>query len=162
MVRSVWNGPFVDGHLIKKETFSEKNSFKSDVVWDLAYLLNKKDCPLIYGREFKIENNPKSPEQIINKLIQIGVSPNSALVDITNYITYDLGRPLHVFDSDKIDGDLVVKISSKGEKITALNDKTYELNDSTTIISDDSKVLSIAGIIGGTKTGAKKKTKNIL
>ena len=121
----------------------------------------KDKCIVFFGRFLKGVRNIESPKWLKERLISIGLKPISALVDITNYITYDLGRPLHVFDSDKIDGDLVVKISSKGEKITALNDKTYELNDSTTIISDDSKVLSIAGIIGGTETGAQIETKNI-
>ena len=79
------------------------------MVWDLSNLSNKKDCPLIIGREFKIESNPESPSNFSNKLIQIGVNPNSALVDITNYILFDIGRPLHVFDLDKIEGNLKVR-----------------------------------------------------
>ena len=63
------------------------------ILADLSNLLNKKDCPLIIGREFKIKNNPSSTSNIINKLLQIGIKPNSALVDITNFILFDLGRP---------------------------------------------------------------------
>ena len=147
--------------LIKKETFSEKNSFKSDVVWDLAYLLNKKDCPLIYGREFKIENNPKSPEQIINKLIQIGVSPNSALVDITNYILYDLGRPLHVFDLEKIEGNLKVRRANNEEVFLGLDNKTYYLTTKDLVIADDKKIVSLAGIMGSANSCVDANTKKV-
>ena len=83
--------------LIKKKYIHEEKMFNSNIKWDLSNLLNKKDCPLIIGREFKIKNNPSSPLDIINKLLQIGIKPNSALVDITNFILFDLGRPLTCF-----------------------------------------------------------------
>ncbi len=122
---------------------------------------SKDDCFVFYGRYLKSIKNTESPKWLKNRLISIGLKPISALVDITNYITFDLGRPLHVFDADKINGNLLVKSSLKGEKILALNDKVYNLDDCTTIIADEKKPLSIAGIIGGKESGAEIVTQNI-
>ncbi len=147
--------------LIHKKFSNEKISFKSEIKWDLSHLQNKKDCPLIVGREFKIENNPKSPSYIINKLIQVGVNPNSALVDTTNYILYDTGRPLHVFDLDKIQGNLKVRRAYNEEVFTGLDNKTYILTDKDLVIADEKKAVSLAGIMGSSNSCVDHNTKRV-
>ncbi|MAR79427.1 MAG: phenylalanine--tRNA ligase subunit beta [Rhodospirillaceae bacterium] len=121
----------------------------------------KDDCFVFFGRYLKNVKNVESPKWLRNRLISIGLKPISALVDITNYITFDLARPLHVFDAKKINGDLAVKNSLKDEKILALNDKIYNLDSCTTIIADEKAPVSIAGIIGGKESGAAIETQDI-
>ena len=84
------------------------------------------------------------------------------MVDITNFITTDYCRPLHVFDYDKIKGDLIIRHSKKGEKVFGLDDESYELDDGMIVICDDSGVISLAGILGGKRTACDENTKNVL
>ena len=98
-----------------REINNSTGDFESSTKWDLSGLHEAHECPLIMGREFRIEKNGKSPFYLRNRLLQIDVTPNSALVDITNYILFDLGRPLHVFDLEKIKGDLKVRRAKRRE-----------------------------------------------
>src|SRR5207245_9717000 len=91
----------------------------------------------------------------------IGLRPISALVDITNFITYDLNRPLHAFDIARIDGDLVVREARPGESLMALNGRAYELDGTMTVIADDAEVLSLGGVIGGESTGCTAETTEV-
>jgi phenylalanyl-tRNA synthetase beta chain len=91
----------------------------------------------------------------------IGLRPISALVDITNFLTFDLDRPLHVFDADKLQGNLVVRDALPGEFLVALNGKSYALDDEMTAIADQSGVQSLGGVIGGEKTGCNEGTRNV-
>ena len=96
------------------------------------------------------------------RLIAIGQRPISALVDITNYVMFDLNRPLHAYDGEKISGDkLEVRFPSKGEKITALNEKEYCLSQDDLIISDEKGADDLAGIMGGLRTGVSDETKEM-
>ena len=95
-----------------------------------------------------VKNGP-SPEWLQRRLAAIGLRPINALVDITNFITYDRGRPLHVFDAAKVKGDLVVRRARPGETLLALDGKTYALDDTMCVIADESGVESLAGIMGG-------------
>ncbi len=106
--------------------------------------------------------NIESPQWLKNKLISIGQKPISAIVDITNYVMFDINRPLHAYDSDKIENRIVVRNSKSGEEFTALDNKSYKLEDGMCVISDDKGVLGLGGIIGGTRTGTEFDTKNIL
>ncbi|GGD04375.1 phenylalanine--tRNA ligase subunit beta [Aureimonas glaciei] len=106
--------------------------------------------------------NGKSPEWMQKRLIAIGLRPISALVDITNYLTFDCGRPLHVFDAQKVTGDLVVRSARAGEEILALDGKTYALQPGMAVISDDKGVESIAGIMGGEASGCDASTTEVL
>ncbi|MCP5088353.1 MAG: phenylalanine--tRNA ligase subunit beta, partial [Rhodobacteraceae bacterium] len=108
-----------------------------------------------------VKNQP-SPKWMQQRLLAIGLRPISALVDITNYVTFDLGRPLHVFDADKVAGDLVVRRARSGEQVTALDGKTYKLNPENCVISDDDGVESLAGVIGGEASGCSDDTVNVL
>ena len=96
----------------------------------------EKACPLFVGRIIRGVRNGPSPSWLRNRLKAIGLRPISALVDITNYLTFDLCRPLHVFDAGKLDGDLVLRFARPGEELHALDGKTYRLDDGMTVIAD--------------------------
>lgn len=113
------------------------------------------------GRLIKGVKNGPSPEWLQNRLKAIGLRPISALVDITNYFCIGMSRPLHVFDADKLTGNIHVRLSKKGETLDALNDKSYELQDGMIAVCDDSGVLGLGGIVGGTKTGCEDTTTNV-
>jgi phenylalanyl-tRNA synthetase beta chain len=106
--------------------------------------------------------NIESPDWLKKKIISLGQKPISAIVDITNYVMFDLNRPLHVYDADKIDKGIIVRNSKKGEKFKALDEKDYNLEDSMCVITDASGVLGLGGIIGGTRSGTELTTKNVL
>jgi phenylalanyl-tRNA synthetase beta chain len=106
--------------------------------------------------------NIESPDWLKEKIISIGQKPISAIVDITNYVMFDLNRPLHAYDVDKIDKGIIVRNSKKNETFTALDNKEYKLDDGMCVISDASGVLGLGGIIGGTRSGTELDTKNVL
>lgn len=108
-----------------------------------------------------VKNGP-SPEWLQRKLKAIGSKPINALVDVTNYLTYDRGRPLHVFDAAKVKGDLVVRRGRAGESLTALDGKTYQLDETMCVIADDGGVESLAGVMGGLSTGCDETTTDVL
>ena len=118
-------------------------------------------CPLFTGRLIRGVTNGPSPEWMQARLRAIGLRPISALVDITNYVTFDLNRPLHVFDADKVAGDLRVHWAKGGETITALDDKSYTFAPGMMAISDDNGPESIGGIMGGAGTGVTGETVNV-
>ena len=149
------------GTLKPMPTADIKGGFKSgiDVVIDGDVMEN--GCPLFTGRLIKGVKNGPSPAWLQARLRAIGLRPISTLVDITNLFTYDLNRPLHVFDADKVAGNLRVHFAEGGEKITALDEKEYTLAPGIMAISDDSGVESIAGIMGGLSTGCTDETVNV-
>ncbi len=106
--------------------------------------------------------NKESPQWLKEKIVSIGQKPISAIVDITNYVMLDLNRPLHAYDADKIDKEIIVRNSKKGETFEALDNKEYKLDDDMCVISDKSGVLGLGGIIGGTRSGTEINTKNVL
>jgi phenylalanyl-tRNA synthetase beta chain len=108
-----------------------------------------------------VKNGP-SPQWLQRRLIAIGLRPINALVDITNFITFDQGRPLHVFDAAKVRGNLTVRRGLAGESLTALDGKTYLLDDSMCVIADDAGPESLAGIMGGEATGCSEATTDVL
>ncbi|WP_417827530.1 phenylalanine--tRNA ligase subunit beta [Thalassospira sp.] len=117
--------------------------------------------PAFYGRYIRGVKNAESPDWLKARLEAIGLRPISALVDITNLVTHDLGRPLHVFDADKLSGDINVRYATNGEKIAALDNKEYELSDTMVVIADQAKALGIGGVIGGEETGCLEETTNV-
>ena len=106
--------------------------------------------------------NKESPEWLKNKIIALGLKPISAVVDITNYVMFDLNRPLHAYDVSKIDKEIIVRNSKDGEEFEALDNKKYKLKNGMCVIADKSSILGLGGIIGGTKTSTELDTKNIL
>lgn len=123
---------------------------------------NSEFCPGFALRLVKGVKNGPSPKWMQQRLLAIGLRPINALVDITNYVTFDRGRPLHVFDADKVHGNLHVRAAKEGEKILGLDGKEYEFNANINIIADDNGPESIAGIMGGEQSGCDENTTNVL
>src|SRR5208282_2854238 len=119
-------------------------------------------CPGFALRLVRGVTNGPSPEWMQKRLRAIGLRPISALVDITNYITFDRGRPLHVFDAAKVSGDLVVRRAKAGEEVLALDGRTYPLDGTMVVIADDKGIESIAGIMGGELSGCDADTCDVL
>jgi phenylalanyl-tRNA synthetase beta chain len=119
-------------------------------------------CPAFALRLVRGVKNGPSPEWLQQRLTAIGLRPINALVDITNFMTYDRARPLHVFDAAKVRGDLTVRRGRPGETLVALDGKTYTLDDSVCVIADADGVESLAGIMGGEKTGCSEATTDVL
>ena len=106
--------------------------------------------------------NQESPEWLKEKIISLGLKPISAVVDITNYVMLDLNRPLHAYDADKIDKEIIVRNSKSEESFEALDGKKYKLKNNMCIIADKTGPLGLGGIIGGFRSGTELQTKNIL
>ncbi len=119
-------------------------------------------CPLFGLRLVRGVKNGPSPEWMRRRLTAIGLRPINALVDITNYVTFDRGRPLHVFDAAKVKGALTVRRARDGEEIVALDGRTYRLDDNAIVIADEAGVESIAGIMGGEHSGCDEGTTDVL
>ena len=119
-------------------------------------------CPAFALRLVRGVNNGSSPAWMQKRLRAIGLRSINALVDITNYVTFDRGRPLHVFDAAKVKGALHVRRARAGESVLALDGKTYALDDSVVVIADDDSVESIAGVMGGEHSGCDENTKDVL
>ena len=119
-------------------------------------------CPAFALRLVRGVKNGPSPDWLQRRLIAIGLRPINALVDITNFITYDRGRPLHVFDAAKVHGNLTVRRARDGESLVALDGKRYTLDDTICVIADEQGVESLAGIMGGEATGCSETTTDVL
>ena len=119
-------------------------------------------CPVFCTRMIRGVRNGPSPAWLQDQLRAIGLRPISFLVDVTNWFTYDLNRPLHVFDADVVRGDLRVHRAAGGETITALDDKDYTLPEGAMVISDGSGPESIAGLMGGAHSGVTDATVNVI
>lgn len=121
------------------------------------------ECPTYTGRYIKgVNNHVETPKWMKDRLNAIGIHSISPLVDITNYLNYDLARPLHVFDADKLKGDLTIRMAKNGEKFVALNEKEYELADFALGICDEEGVQCLGGIMGGLEKGCSADTVNVL
>jgi phenylalanyl-tRNA synthetase beta chain len=119
-------------------------------------------CPAFALRLVRGVKNGPSSDSLQKRLMAIGLRPINALVDITNFITFDRGRPLHVFDAAKVKGNLTVRRARSGETLLALDDKTYTLDDTMCVIADDAGVESLAGIMGGEASGCSETTTDVL
>ena len=138
-----------------------KQSFKQPI--KISITKEKNQGCLNFGACYiKNIQNKESPEWLKEKIISLGIKPISAVVDITNYVMFDLNRPLHAYDADKIDKEIVVRNSKSGETFTALDGKNYKLGNNMCVISDKTGALGLGGIIGGTRSGTEFDTKNIL
>ncbi|NLH79907.1 MAG: phenylalanine--tRNA ligase subunit beta [Phyllobacteriaceae bacterium] len=118
-------------------------------------------CPVFHGRHVRGVKNGPAPEWMQRRLKAIGLRPISALVDMTNYVSVDLGRPLHVFDAAKLVGNIHARYAVKGESLLALDGKTYALDERMCVIADDSGPLGLGGIMGGETTGCSDDTTDV-
>lgn len=135
-------------------------AFKSDV--KLSNEATEIGAPFFTLREIRGVKNGASPKWMQDRLTAVGLRPISALVDVTNYFNITFGRPLHVFDADKVKGQITVRSARDGEKLTALDGKEYALSDGMVVIADENGVESIAGIMGGEASGCEESTTRVL
>ncbi len=137
-------------------------TFKSPIKWTHGYEAKPDSpCPLVVGRYFRGVKNGPSPDWLQRRLKAIGLRPISALVDITNLVTFDLNRPLHVFDAKKLAGDLVMRQAREGETILALDGKIYTLDPAVSVIADSEGAHGIGGVMGGEDTGVREDTTDV-
>ncbi|MDR3374801.1 MAG: phenylalanine--tRNA ligase subunit beta, partial [Ancalomicrobiaceae bacterium] len=118
-------------------------------------------CAAFHGRYIRGVNNGHSPDWLQKRLRAVGLRPISALVDMTNYISLDRGRPLHVFDAAKLQGPIHARMARAGETLLALDGKSYALDEKTCIIADESGPLGIGGVMGGMATGCTEATTDV-
>ncbi|MDO6521978.1 phenylalanine--tRNA ligase subunit beta [Shimia thalassica] len=149
------------GTMKPAKTVSVEGTFPSPISVTIDEDTLEKGCHVFAGRLIKGVKNGPSPEWLQDRLRAIGLRPISALVDITNFFTFDRNRPLHVFDADKVKGNLRVHRAKGGETLVGLDEKEYTFSDGQVVISDDENIESIAGIMGGLATGCTEETTNV-
>ena len=119
-------------------------------------------CPRYIGRVIRGVKNTESPEFIKERLAAMGLNPKNALVDITNYVMFELGHPLHAFDRTEVDGDkVIIRFAHPGEKFTVLDGRELELAENSLVIADDKKATALAGIMGGLNSGIQENTQDV-
>lgn len=149
------------GTLKPLNTTPVQGQFPSPIIVKIDADLKAKACPLFAGRVIRGVKNGASPAWMQARLKAIGLRPISALVDITNYFTFGLNRPLHVFDAAKVHGTLRIHAASGGESLLALDGKTYAIQPGQLLISDDNGPESLAGIMGGEASGCTPATTEV-
>jgi len=149
------------GQLKKQPSIKINQKFKQPIKVSIG---KEKDqgCAIFGSVYIRNVQNKESPNWLKNKIISLGLKPISAIVDVTNYVMFDLNRPLHAYDADKINKEIIVRNSKKGESFDALDNKKYTLQNNMCAITDKSGVLGLGGIIGGTRSGSEFSTINIL
>ncbi len=136
-------------------------AFPSPISVSLHEDVKHEACPLFVGRLIRGVKNGPSPAWLQKRLRAIGLRPISALVDVTNFLTYDRARPLHVFDAGKVTGDIHVRLARDGEALEALDGKTYALGPGVTVVADDAGPESLGGIMGGETSGCTEETTDV-
>ena len=162
-VRGIARDLAVAGAGILKNISSKKIKKKGPQNIKVSIVKDKNQGCTVFGScLIKNVTNKESPKWLKDKLISIGQKPISAIVDITNYVMFDLNRPLHAYDADKINKEIIVRNSKKGEIFEALDKTKYTLDENMCVISDKSGILGLGGIIGGKRSSTELNTKNIL
>ncbi len=146
------------GHLKPLDTSPVPGRFDSLIG---VRIEDRSACPLFLARHIRGVRNGPSPEWLRARLEAIGVRPISALVDITNFLTFDINRPLHVFDAGRLDGDLTVRFARADETLLALDGQEYALDPEMTVIADRAAAQSLGGVIGGEVTGCTEATAEV-
>jgi phenylalanyl-tRNA synthetase beta chain len=142
--------------------FAGKGKFASSIKIALKFPKEAAStCPIFAGRYIRGVKNGPSPEWLQKRLRAIGLRPINALVDVTNYVMFDRCRPLHVYDADKLHGDITARLGKKGESFLALDGKTYEADETMCVIADTAAVLGFGGIMGGEPSGCSESTVNV-
>ncbi len=151
------------GVLKNKDILPVEGKFPCPVGVTLDFAEDDKHLAPFFGlRLVKGVKNGPSPHWLQARLREIGLRPINALVDITNFLTFDRARPLHVFDAKKVKGDLVVRRAKKGETLLALDGRTYELDETMVVICDENGPESLAGVMGGEASGCDESTTDVL
>jgi phenylalanyl-tRNA synthetase beta chain len=146
------------GRLKPLDTAPVPGRFRSPIGVEIE---DRRACPLFLGRHLRGVKNGPSPDWLRRRLEAIGLRPISALVDITNFLTFDVNRPLHVFDASRLSGDLIVRLAHDGETLHALNGQEYALDPEVTVIADHNGAQSLGGVIGGEATGCTEATTEV-
>jgi phenylalanyl-tRNA synthetase beta chain len=150
------------GKFIENTPKPVKGTFPCPVSVKLDFDDTPSLCPAFALRLVRGVKNGPSPEWLQKRLTAIGLRPINALVDITNFLTFDRGRPLHVFDAAKVHGNLTVRRARAGEELLALDGRTYKLDESICVIADEKGIESLAGIMGGEASGCDETTTDVL
>lgn len=145
---------FKDNEILITPTFDSNVELVNDAL--------ETGAPYFTLREIRNVKNAPSPKWMQDRLTAVGLRPISALVDVTNYFNIAFGRPLHVFDADKVKGRITVRSAKSGEELLALDGKTYKLSDGMIVIADENGVESIAGVMGGEASGCQDDTTRVL
>lgn len=145
------------GHVVTAEVVPVAGSFESPVKTHVA----TDGCALFEGRFIRGVKNGPSPAWVQNRLRAVGLRPISALVDVTNLISLDRARPLHVYDAAKLKGDLTARLAKPGETLLALDGKSYVLDGEMVVIADDSGAVGLGGVMGGEETGCTEGTTDV-
>ena len=148
------------GELIKEKQIKISTS-KENLPVFIDAENNFEGCTIFAGRLIKNITNNQSPDWLVKRLESIGIKSINCLVDITNFINFDRGRPLHVYDANKINNKIGARDAKVGEKILALDGKDYELKPGMCVIADNEKVLGIGGIMGGNESGSTIETNDV-
>ncbi|MEM9235047.1 MAG: phenylalanine--tRNA ligase subunit beta, partial [Pseudomonadota bacterium] len=147
------------GTLITEEPASIEGSFEQPVPIEID---DRNACPAFAARLIRGVKNVPSPDWLQEQLRAIGLRPINALADITNYISYDRARPLHVYDAAKLSGTVRARMGKTGEKFLALDGKEYEVDETMCVIADDKAVLGLGGVMGGEESGCTESTTDVL
>ena len=144
------------------EVYEGKGEFDCPIPIELRFPKDAENaCPVFAGRVIRGAVNKASPDWMRRRLRAIGLRPINAAVDVTNYVSIDLARPLHVYDADKLQAPIMARPGKDGESFTALDGKTYEVDGSMCVIADEARVLGLGGVMGGETTGATEATTTI-
>lgn len=154
-VAALYNRP------LKTKTFELKETNEDAANYGGVEIKNKEACPTYMGRVIKGVTIKPSPLWMQNRLRAVGVRPINNVVDITNYVLFEYGQPLHTFDLREIDGKIIVRNAANGEKLLTLDEKEREFNDSMLLITDEKKVLAVAGVMGGEHSGIHDDTTDV-
>lgn len=150
------------GTLKPLDTTAIAGTFESPISVRLNFTdVDPLPCSKFAGRYIRGVKNGPSPKWLQKKLVAIGLRPISALVDITNLVTFDLARPLHVFDADKVNGDIQARLAKDEETLLALDGEEYKLDSDACVIADDTHALGLGGIMGGELSGCSEETVNV-
>ncbi len=146
------------GRLLEKDVKKVSGSFECPVEIRLEA---KEACPIFAGAVIAGVKNGPSPDWMQQRLKAVGLQPRSLLVDVTNYVSLDRARPLHVYDADKLTGAVVARLGKAGEKLEALDGKTYEITPDMCVIADDSGAIGLGGVMGGESTAVSDETTTV-
>ncbi|MEK9673319.1 MAG: phenylalanine--tRNA ligase subunit beta [Rhodospirillaceae bacterium] len=139
-----------------------KGAFESPIKVSLDFTPETASaCSKFVGRFVRGVKNGPSPKWLQDRLTAVGLRPISALVDVTNFVSFAFDRPLHVFDADKVTGNIAARLAKPGERMLALNETEYALDDEMTVIADEAGPEAIAGVVGGMASGCTDDTTNV-
>ncbi|KAA0257011.1 phenylalanine--tRNA ligase subunit beta [Deferribacter autotrophicus] len=146
---------------LKNKTYNLTEVEENAAEYKKVEVKDKDKCPIYLGRIIKDVRIKESPIWMQNRLRSVGVRPINNVVDITNYVLFEYGQPLHTFDMSKLQGNVIIRTAKPGEKIITLDGKERELKDYMLVIADEEKVVAVAGIMGGEHSGICDETKDV-